>query len=228
MPPTDPLEIVAQELQQQSGVSDWQAQRLIQHSAQRFLISNQTETQRLVATEQVQACIYNDHPSHATQARGATSRILLPEEIADQARLQQALEEAVYIAGLTDNPPYTLPTPPLAGYPAVATVDAALAASDEARLAVLSELSERLQAAVAAEPGIRLSSAELFATASEITLRSSRSIAASRSETEIFCDLVLLASDGTQTAEYHVMPLQRRLADLNIEEVVQRSAGYAR
>ncbi|HEY7355221.1 MAG TPA: metallopeptidase TldD-related protein [Ktedonobacterales bacterium] len=228
MPLTDPLEIVAQALERQAGISDWQAQRLTRRSAQRFLISNQIETQRLVATEQMQACIYNDHPAHTAQARGATSRILLPEEIADQAHLQHALEEAVFIAGLTDNPPYTLPTPPMAGYSAVATVDAALAASDEARLAALSELSERLQAAVAAEPGIRLSSVELFVTADEITLRSSRDIAVSRSETEIFCDLVLLASDGTQTAEYHVMPRRRRLADLNIEEVVQRAAPYAR
>src|SRR5690348_5806693 len=171
MLPTDPLDIVAQALDRQSGVSDWQMQRLIQRSAQRFLIGHQTETQRLVATEQVQARIYNDHAFHTqsataahtgvggtredgfggrrplgvvstasgwaggAQARGATSRILLPEEIADQARLQHALEEAVFIAGLTDNPPYTLPRPPMAGYPAVATVDAALAASDEARLA---------------------------------------------------------------------------------------------
>ncbi|HEY7355234.1 MAG TPA: hypothetical protein VH590_02175, partial [Ktedonobacterales bacterium] len=263
MPPTDPLEIVAQALNRQAGVSDWQAQRLIQRSAQRFLIGNKTETQRLVATEQVQTRIYNDHifytqsttaahtgvggtpedgfgggtplgavstasGAEGVQARGATSRILLPEEIADQARLHHAIEEAVYIARLTDNPPYTLPTPPLAGYPAVATVDAALAASDDSRLAALSELSKRLQDAAAAEPGIRLSSAELFATASEITLRSSRGIAARRSETDIFCDLVLLASNETQTAEYHVMPRRRRLADLNIEEVVQQSAGYAR
>lgn len=228
MRPTDPLETVTQALERQAGVSDWQAQRLIQRSAQRFLIGNQTEAQRLVAKEQVKARIYNDHPSQAIQARGATSRILLPEEIADLARLQHRLEEAVFIAGLTHNPPYTLPRPPVAGYPAVETVDAALAASDEARLAALSELSERLQAVAAAEPGIRLSSAELFATASEITLRSSRGIAASRSETEIFCDLVLLASDSTQTAEYHAMPRRRRLADLNIEAIVQRSAGYAR
>jgi predicted Zn-dependent protease len=228
MRPSDPLDSVAQALEHQVGVSDWQVRKLTRRSAQRFLIGDQTETQRLVAIEQVQAHIYNDHPSQATPARGATSRILLPEEIADQTRLQRALEEAVFIASLTHNPPYTLPRPLMAGYPTVATVDSTLAASDEARLAALSELSERLQAAVAAVPEIRLSSAELFVTASEITLRNSQGIAASRSETEILCDLVLLASDDSQTAEYHTMPQRRRLADLDIEEIVHRSARFAR
>jgi predicted Zn-dependent protease len=243
MRPTDPLETVTQALEHQAGVADWQAQQTTRRSAQLFLIGAQTETQRLVSTEQVEMRVYNDHPPRDSQpgsftdkggdfnrrqARGATSRILLPEEITDQTRLQRALEESVVIAGLTDNLPYSLPGMPAAGYPAVETADRALADSDDARLAALAELRERLLAAVADEPGIRLSSVELFATASAITLRNSQGIRASRSETEVLCDLVLIASDGTQTAEYHAMPQRRRLADLTLEEVVHRSARYAR
>lgn len=253
----DPLETVSQALERQPGVSDWQAQKTTQRSAQLFLIGSQTETRRLVDTEQVQVQVYNDHPRqtqpsaataeakavpqevlagqqtlssnvHRRTARGATSRVLLPEEIGDQSRLQRALEEAVFIAGLTDNPLYSLPKPPRAGFPAVETVDRALAASDEARLAALEALHERLLAAVAIEPGIRLSSAELSATASEIALRNSRGIRVSHSETEVFCDLVLLASDGAQTAEFQAMPQRRRLADLDIEETVRRAARFAR
>jgi predicted Zn-dependent protease len=237
---TDPLEIVTQALEHQIGVCDWQTQKITRRSAQLFLIGAQTETRRLVDTEQVHMRIYNDHPPRNSRppaaasgaeeglARGTTSRILLHDELADQARLQHTLEEAVFIAGLTDNPPYSLPKPPVAGYPTVETVDPALAASDGARLAALDELSERLLAAVATEPGVRLSSAELFATASEISLRNSQGIRASRSETEVFCDLVLLASDGTQTAEHHTLPQRRRLADLDVEEMVRRSARFAR
>ncbi len=264
MRPTDPLEIVAQALQSQPGVSDWQARRTLQRSAQLFLIGQETETRRLVSTDQVQLRVYNDHPprdptdlvstvgagvvpdkrltggtplaanSFADAAgdlnrrRGATSRILLAEEIADPARLERALQEAVFIAGLTDNPPYRLPAPPAAGYPTVETVDSALAVSDEARLAALGALRERLLAAVAAEADIPLSSAELFATVGQITLRSSRGIQASRLETEVFCDLVLIASDGAQAAEYHTAPERRRLTDLEIEEIVQRAARGAR
>ncbi len=161
-------------------------------------------------------------------ARGATSRILLIEEIMDQARLERALEEAVFIAGLTDNPFYNLPGPPVNGFPSVETVDSLLAGSDDARLNVLETLRERLLVAIASEPNIHLSSAEWFATASEITLRNSRGILASRSETEISCDLVLLASDGKQIAEYHAAPQRRRLADLDLEDMVRRSARYAR
>lgn len=264
--PFDPLETVAQALQRQPGVSDWQARRTLQRSAQLFLIGAETETRRLVSIDQVQMRIYNDHPPYDpaelastggaegvrtgglaggtplaanefnavgaggdfNRRRGATSRILLAEEIADQARLERALPEAVFVAGLTDNPLYSLPDPPAAGYPTVETIDSALAASDEDRLAALGKLRERLLAAVAAQPGIRLSSAELFATASEIGLRNSRGIQASRRETEVFCDLVLIASDSAQAAEYHAAPERRRLADLNIEEIVRRSANYAR
>jgi predicted Zn-dependent protease len=161
-------------------------------------------------------------------ARGATSRVLLAEEIADPARLASALDEAVFIAGLTDNPPFSLPSPPSGFYPDVDIVDSALIASDASRLAVLSELRERLLTAVAAEPGIRLSSAELFATGSEITLRNSRGIDIARSETDLFCDLILIASDGDQSAEYHAMPQRRRLADMPIEDIVQRAARCAR
>jgi PmbA protein len=255
--PIHPLETVAQALERQPDVSDWQVHNTTEHSAQLFLIGAQTETRRLVHTEQIQARIYNDHPSHVQTptlttepktihasepdghvdhrvgmphqiARGTTSLVLLPEEIADQAHLQHALEEAVFIASLTDNPPYSLPKPPIGGFPAVETTDLALAESDERRLAALGTMRERLLAAVAAEPGIRLSSAELFATASETTLRNSQGLLASRQETDIFCDLVLLASDGTQAAEHHTMRHQRRLADLPVEEIVARSARSAR
>jgi PmbA protein len=255
--PTNPLETVARALERQAGVSDWQARKITEHSAQLFLIGSQTETRRLVHTEQIQARIYNDHvpqtrmpiPTHEAEevragklddrqgprsnsnsriVRGATSRVLLSEEIADKDRLQAALEEGVFIAGLTDNPPYSLPKPPAAGFPAVETADLALEASDEARLGALGALRERLLKAVAAEPGIRLSSAELVATTSEMRLRNSQGLLANRTETEVFCDLVLLTSAGTQTAEYHTMSQRRRLADLPLEEIVARSARRAR
>jgi predicted Zn-dependent protease len=257
MPPTDPLETLAQALEHQPGVSDWQARKITHRSAQLFLIGAQTETRRLVSTEQLHVRIYNDHPPRDSQpgsstneaegvragglgggtpreavstasARGATSRVLLPEGIADPARLRHALEEAVFIAGLTDNPPYSLPGMPPAGFPAVETVDRALAESDEARLAALGELRERLLAAVASEPHIQLSSAEFFATHSETTLRNSRGILTGRSETDVACELILIASNGAQTAEYSAWPQRRRLADLDIEELVRRTARCAR
>ncbi|HEU5198918.1 MAG TPA: metallopeptidase TldD-related protein [Ktedonobacterales bacterium] len=164
----------------------------------------------------------------ASMVRGATTRALLSEEIADQGRLTRALEEAVFIAGLTDNPPYSLPRPLSGLYPDVETVDGALIASDASRMAVLGELRERLLAAVAAESGIRLSSAELYATSGEVALRSSQGIDIASSETDLFCDLVLIAGDSDQAAEYHAMPQRRRLADLNIEEMTSQAAQYAR
>ena len=238
MAPTALLEIVMGALVGRRGVSDWQIRQHTERSAQLFLIGPATETRRLVSTERVQARIFNDHPPHhkdaeiagttASLQRGATTRVLLPEEIADQGRLAGALEEAIYIAGLTDNPPYSLPRPPSGFYPDVETVDSTLIPSDASRMAALDELRERLLAAVAAEPGIRLSSAELYATGGEVALRNSRGIDIASDETDLFCDLVLIASAGDQAAEYHSMPQRRRLADLNIEAIARQTAQYAR
>ena len=236
-----PIEAVAGALIMQRNVSDWQIRQHTERSAQLFLIGHTTETRRLVSTQRIQARIYNDHPPHPKTAdsagtheagnarqRGATTRVLLPEEIADQGRLTRALEEAVFIAGLTDNPPYSLPRPPSGFYPDAEIVDSALILSDASRMAVLDELRERLLAAVAAEPGIRLSSAELYATGGEVALRNSRGIDIASSETDLFCDLVLIAGQGDLAAEYHMMPQRRRLADLPIEEIVRQAARYAR
>jgi predicted Zn-dependent protease len=246
VPQRNPLPLVTAALEQRQGISDWQIEQRSERSTQLFLIGAraaaappaQVETRRVVATSSVQLHILNDHPPHTepsqaeqpemTLARGSTRRVLLDEEINDPTRLTRTLEEMVYMAGLTDNPPYRLPAPPANGYPTVATSDAALAASDEARTQVVNEVRERLLAAIAQEPGITLSSAELFATATDITFWNSQGIRASRSETSLFCDLVLLAHDGTQVAEYHTAPERRRLADLPIEELVRRAASYAR
>jgi predicted Zn-dependent protease len=233
MHPHHPLALAAAALEQQPGVSDWQAEQRSQRSTQLFLIGERTETRRIVATSDIQLHLFHDHPPRTAQpdmplARGSTRRILLAEEINDPPRLARSLEEMIFMAALTDNPPYTLPAPPASGYPSVETSDPALAASDEARAQAVNTIRERLLAAVAQEPGITLSSAELFATSTDIASRNSRGIQASRSETSLFCDLALLASNGPQIAEYHIAPERRRLADLPIEELVHRCASYAR
>lgn len=238
MPQRDPLAHVAAALEGHQGISDWQAEQRSERSTQLFLIGEREETRRVVATSSMQLHIFNDHSPHAAPphteqpemplARGSTKRVLLDEAINDPARLARSLEEMIFMAGLTDNPPYTLPAPPVAGYPSVETSDPVLAASDESRAQAISQIRERLLAATAQEPGITLSSAELFATSTNITFWNSRGIRASRSDTSLFCDLVLLASDGGQVAEYHTAPERRRLPDLPIEDLVRRAASHAR
>ncbi len=206
--------------------------------AQVGLSPARVETRRVVATSSVQLHVFNDHsPQNGSVraeqpetplARGSTKRVLLNEEINDPARLSRCLEEMIFMASLTDNPPYLLPAPPANGYPTVRTSDITLARSDEARAQAVNEIRERLLAAIAQEPGITFSSAELFATSTDITLWNSRGIRASRSETSFFCDLVVLAHEGTQVAEYHAAPERRRLPDLPIEDIVRRAASHAR
>jgi PmbA protein len=114
---------------------------------------------------------------------------------------------------------------PADGYPAVVAFDAALAGD---LAAVVDALAARLQAAVAIEAGVRMSSAELYATRAARMLRNSRGADASEQDTQVMLDLVLIASEGEREAEMHGEFARRRLADLDVEAIVRLYATYAR
>ena len=220
------------------GVSDWLLHTMREQEAQLYLIGDRTEARRVVSSAHTRLTVYNDHPASSGQgegagesgagagiARGATTITLLDADAADPAALAARLGNAVAAAALTDNPPYPVPGMPADGYPAVEAFDAALAGD---LAAVVDALAARLQAAVAAEAGVRLSSAELYATRAERTLRTSRGADATGQDTQVMLDLVLIAVEGEREAEMHGEFARRRLAELDIEAIVRLYATYAR
>ncbi|WIG61463.1 MAG: diguanylate cyclase/phosphodiesterase (GGDEF & EAL domains) with PAS/PAC sensor(s) [Ktedonobacterales bacterium] len=209
------------------GVSDWQIDTIHDEEAQLYLIGDRTEARRDVTNERARVTLYNDHPAQAGegQARGATTLTFLASDIAHPDLLAARLNDGVTIASLTDNPPYTLPQPAAGGYPRVETQDPALQGEMDAALATV---MARLQAAVAGERNVRLSSAELYATRTSATLRNSRGISAASQGTRVMLDFVLIASAGGREAEFHGEFYRRRLADLVIEDIVRAYATFAR
>ncbi|MFI5274958.1 MAG: metallopeptidase TldD-related protein, partial [Ktedonobacterales bacterium] len=139
--------------------------------------------------------------------------------------LAARLRDAVAAARLKDNPPLALPGMPSDGDPSVATYVTAL---DGDLPALLDETAARVQAAVAAESEVRLSSAELYATRSARGFRNSRGAQSAGRGTRIALDLVLIAGEGESAAEMHGDFTRRRLADLDIGAIVRLYAAYAR
>ena len=121
--------------------------------------------------------LYNDHaPANGASgdlARGATTLTLSGDDLADRARLAARLSDGVAMARLTDNPPFALPAMATSGYPAVRINDDDLARDLPG---ALEAIRADLEQAVAAQPDVRLSSAELYATHTATAFRNSRGL----------------------------------------------------
>jgi len=216
------------------GADAWQVDVIAEEEAQLYLIGERTESQRLVTNEHAIAHIHNLHAPHGGtdaaggQALGEAELTLLASDAADPARLVARLADGVTMATLTDNQPFLLPAPAAQGYPELDITDAALLGGQDGMMVALDGLRARLEAAVAAESNVRLSSAEFYATRRRRALRNSRGLTGASEGTQVFFDLVLIAGNGAQQAEVHAEMKRRRLADLQIEGTVAAYSAFAR
>ena len=215
------------------GADDWQCILLREDEAQLYLIGSRVEAQRRVTNTRALVALYNDHPPASgvadgaadSMARGATALTLAEGELGDPARLAARLNEGVAMARLTDNLPFALPTMPAGGFPSVRISDDAMARDLPA---ALETIRAELEQAVAAQPGVRLSSAEIYATRTSKALRNSRGLTGTYEGTRAFLDLALLARSGDQDVEFHAALERRRVEDLQIARTVAAYATYAR
>jgi PmbA protein len=205
------------------GAHDWLVQHVRKNSTQLYVIGGRAESSRRVTAERYAVTVMNDHPAARDQnaeARGEADVSLLP---GDLPLLQSKLNQAVFMATLTDNVPYGLPGP--AEYPAVAVSDPEIQTAPW-------ELAERtvhqLLDSLRHESHVRLSSAEVFVDESHITLQNSRGAAGSKVETDVLLDFVLLATNKNDEMESHIALERRRAADLDVPLVAQRQAQFAR
>jgi predicted Zn-dependent protease len=211
------------------GIDAWQVATTRREEAQVYLIGDEIEeARRIVSSDETSVTLHNLHTTHgalgAEQALGETTLILLPEEQADTSRLAARLRDGALMASLTDNRPFTLPVMPAQGFPVVEAEDPALGASIEV---AVERAGQRLRAALRQTPGVRLGSAEIYATRTQHTLSNSQALSASKRETSAFLDLALIAGEGEHVAEFHAELRRRRLSDLHIERVVAAYGAFA-
>ncbi len=211
------------------GVDAWQVSTARREEAQVYLIgADIEEARRLVASEGATVTLHNLHAPHGAesdgQALGETTLTILSDEQADANRLAARLRDGALMASLTDNQPFTLPTMPAQGYPSVEAEDLSLGASIEA---AVERAGQRLRVALRQTPGVRLGSAEIYATRTEHTLTNSAGLSASKRETSAYLDLALLAGEGDNVAEFHAELRRRRLSDLHVERIVAAYGAFA-
>ncbi len=216
-------------LRSHPGIDDWTLRLERSRGVQIYLVGNDVESIREVSREAYEVEICNDHPAPAGGGDGEIARgsATIPLARVDLGRLPAILDDAVTMARLINNPPWSLAGP--AEMPDVELADpilvdsagamaAGLRAADEIR-----ELAERERAS-----GVRLSGAELFLTHYENELANSRGAAASASSTRVLPEVTLLARGTQDETEYFRQSEARRVVDLGLADTVRFGAELAR
>lgn len=211
-----------------AGIDDWTLRLERSRGVQIYLAGTDVESVRQVSREAYEVEIFNDHPAPAgadlDHARGSAT---IPLARIDLGRLPTILDDAVTMAKLINNPPWSLPGP--AEMPEVELADPRLIEASDATAAGLEAADQIRSLAEGERPsGVRLSGAELFLTYYEEELANSRGAAASATSTRVLMEITLLARGPEDETEYFRQVEARRLADLTLPESVQVGAELAR
>lgn len=200
-------------LNKRSDLAGWTVRHLNTRGSQVYAVPNQTEAQRDVGIEQYKIDVLRrTSDREGNEAIGSGNATLLPG-----ADIHAAIEKAVLTAGLVANPVHTIPGP--ASLPDVPLVDTDLQ-NDPAR--VTKTLMEQIQSSASRNTDVRLTAAECFSEIHTTHLVNSRGIDAEQEATEIHIEFVLHSQRGDEHTESFAEIGRRRVADLHIEEEIER------
>lgn len=207
------------------AIHDWTVRRQHGRSVQIYLVGNVVENVRQVEREAYEVEVFNDHDVEGTRHRGAAT---VPMSSADLDRLPEVLDTATVMASLVHNPPWSLPESNQ-DLPDVELSDARLG-TIEGALSAAREAADLIRELAASEApnGVRLSAAELFVNSVEEELHNSRGLIATAASTHLMLEVVLLARQGDEEAEYFRQAEARRLVDLRIAETIVDGSRMAR
>jgi predicted Zn-dependent protease len=211
------------------GIDDWTLRMERTRGVQVYLVGDQIESVRHVSREAYEVEVFNDHsaPSATGEIGPARGGATIPLARVDLGNLTTILDDAVTMARLINNPPWSLAG--AASMPEVALADSRLVEAADATTAAL-EAADRIRELAEAEraSGVRLSGAELFLTYYEQELTNSQGAQASSASTRILMEITLLARGPDDETEYFRQVEARRLADLGLDETVRVGAELAR
>ncbi|MEO8251615.1 MAG: metallopeptidase TldD-related protein [Chloroflexota bacterium] len=217
-------------LRAHAGIDDWIVRLERSRGVQIYLAGKEIESVREVSREAYEVELFNDHPARAGRSDGldrARGSATIPLARVDLDRLPAILDEAVTMAKLIDNPPWSLAGP--AEMPDVALGDPRLVDSAHATAAGLEAADQIRELAEREQPsGVRLSGAELFLTYYEDELANSRGAVASATSTRVLMEITLLARGTQDETEYFRQVEGRRIDDLALAETVRVGAELAR
>jgi len=209
---------IAEALQRLHDLAGWTVRHVRTSGVQVYAVPRGIESQRAVNGERYLIDVLrNTSDADGSPAVGSGNASLLPG-----GDIEAALDQATLVAGLVANPVHGLPGP--AGFPNIPLCDEAL--QQEAATAML-EVMERIRLAVARHPNVHLSAAECFGEIENTHLVSSRGIDVEQESTQVDIEFVLHSQKADRESETLTEMSRRRVADLNIEEIVEAQARCA-
>lgn len=213
---------VIEALRGHPGIDDWTVRHQRGRGAQVYLAGAAIENIRRVEREAYEVEVFNDHLIDGERRRGAA---VVPLGREDLDRVPAILEDAVTMASLVHNPPWSLTEP--VDHPDVELADPRVTDVENAVREARNAATQIRDLVSAAGAGVRLSAAELFLTAVDEELQNSRGLEASGTSTRVLSELNLLA-DGDDEAEFFRQDEVRRIEDLRLPEMVAEASRYAR
>jgi PmbA protein len=200
-------------LNKRSDLAGWTVRHLIREGSQVYAVPGQTESQRAASVENYKIDVLRRTKDGAgNQAVGTGNATVLPG-----GDIEGAIERAVLTAGLVANPVHSIPGP--APLPDVPLAEAGL---QNNHAEVTKTVMERMQACAAQNPEVQLTAAECFGEIHRTHLVNSRGIDAEQEATQVNIEFVLHSQRGDQEVETFVEMRRRRVADLGIEEEMER------
>ncbi len=212
------LNQIVEALKKRTDLAGWTVRHIRTRGAQVYAVPQGIESQRLVDGERYLIDVLrNASTAEGTPAMGSGDASLLPGD-----DIERAIDQATLVAGLVANPMYGLPGPSVLSDVPLCDIDLQ---KDATR--VMLDVMERMQAAVAKQPHVRMTAAECFGEVQYTHLVNSRGIDVEQESTQVDIELVLHSRKGDRESETFDALTRRRVADLDLEAVIEDHVHYA-
>lgn len=211
------LNQIVEALKKRSDLEGWTVRHVQTREAQVYAVPLGIESQRAVDGQRYLIDVLrNTSTADGSPAVGSGDASLLPGD-----DIGRAIDRATLVAGLVANPIYGLPGPaPISDIP---LCDAALQKDSSS---VMRDVMERMRAAAAKHPDVRLNTAECFGEVRHTHLVNSRGIDAEQESTQIDIEFVLHSRKGDRESETFDAMTRRRVADLDFEAAMEDRTRY--
>jgi predicted Zn-dependent protease len=212
------LDAIVTALKARSDLAGWTVLHLITRGAQIYAVPGQIESERDVEVERFRIDVLRQtFAQDGTPRMGNGEATVLPG-----GDIKQAIENAALVAGLVSNPVHTLPG--RAPLPDVLLIDTDVQKNSSA---VTKEVMERIRAAASKSQSVQLTAAECFGEIHTTRLVNSRGIDAEQEATQINIEIVLHGQRGESDVETFTETSRRRVADLDLEDEIERRTRYS-
>ncbi len=205
------LNEIVKALKDRADLAGWSVREIRSQGAQLYAVPQGVEAVRSVDSEKYKVNVYSRGKApDGTETMGSGDVTILPG-----GDIREALDQAALVAGLVSNPVYSLPGP--ASLPDVELADPELKGDPAG---VMQDLMEKMTAAGAGTPGVRMTAGECFGDVVQTHLVNSRGVDAQEESTQASLEFVLHASKDGQEVEAFEEMTRRRPADFHIEEAI--------